>query len=143
MREAAAGRIWHAYELLRTHDELVPFADVPALHALRIESKRVRYTLEFFSEVLPASAGTLIGELTAVQDHLGLLNDAHVSANLTREWLMSNAAQLPLETRRAAGAYLTASERDVERLRRSFNRLWRHVMGRVFRRRLALAIGEI
>jgi CHAD domain-containing protein len=143
VRDAAAGRIWHAYELLRTHNELVPFADVPALHALRIESKRVRYTLEFFSEVLPASASTLIAELTAVQDHLGLLNDAHVSANLTRQWLMSNAAQLPPETRRAAGAYLTASERDVERLRRSFSRLWRHVMGRVFRRRLALAIGDI
>jgi CHAD domain-containing protein len=143
VRDAAAGRIWRAYERLRAHNELVPFADVPALHALRIESKRLRYTLEFFAEVLPPSAGSLIAELTAVQDHLGLLNDAHVSANLTREWLMSHAAQLPPDTRRAAGAYLTASERDMERLRRSFTRLWVRVMGRTFRRRLALAIGEI
>ena len=52
VRDAAAGRIWRAYERLRTHNDLVPFADVPALHALRIESKRLRYTLEFFAEVM-------------------------------------------------------------------------------------------
>ena len=52
-------------------------------------------------------------------------------------------SQLPLETRRAAGAYLNAAERDVDRLRRSFGRFWRVVMSRTFRRRLALAIGEV
>ncbi len=70
----------------------MPFADVPTLHALRIESKRLRYTLEFFSEVLPDSASTLVAELTAVQDHLGLLNDAQIAADLTRAWLMEHVS---------------------------------------------------
>jgi CHAD domain-containing protein len=143
VREAAAGRIWRAYERLRTYYEIVPYADVPTLHGLRIDAKRMRYTLEFFGEVLPASSATLVAELTAVQDHLGLMNDAQIAANLTRAWLMERAAQLPIETRRAVGAYLNAAERDVERMRRSFGRPWRTVMSRTFRRRLALAIGEV
>jgi CHAD domain-containing protein len=143
VREAAAGRIWRAYERLRAYDEIVPYADVPTLHALRIDAKRLRYTLEFFGEVLPASTATLVAELTAIQDHLGLMNDAQIAAGLTRAWLMERAAQLSVETRRACGAYLASSERDVERLRRSFGRMWRGVMSRTFRRRLALAIGEV
>jgi len=143
VREAAAGRIWRAYERLRSYDEIVPFADVPTLHALRIDAKRMRYTLEFFGEVLPTSSSSLVAELTAVQDHLGFMNDAQIAASLTRGWLMERAAQLPIETRRAAGAYLNSAERDVERLRRSFGRPWRVVMSRTFRRRLALALGEL
>jgi CHAD domain-containing protein len=143
VREAAAGRIWRAYERLRAYDDVVPYADVPTLHALRIDAKRIRYTLEFFGEVLPPSSATLVADLTAVQDHLGLMNDAHIAADLTRAWLMERAAQLPIETRRAVGAYLNSAERDVERLRRSFGRPWRAVMSRTFRRRLALAIGEV
>jgi CHAD domain-containing protein len=143
VREAAAGRIWRAYERLRAYDEVVPYSDVATLHALRIDAKRMRYTLEFFGEVLPPASATLVAELTAVQDHLGLMNDAQIAASLTRGWLMENAAQLPIETRRAAGAYLNSAERDVERLRRSFGRPWRVLMSRTFRRRLALAIGEL
>ena len=141
--DAAASRVWRAYERLHAHSAVVQFADVPALHALRIDSKRLRYTLEFFAEVMPPSAATLVTELTALQDHLGLLNDAFVTATLTRSWLLTWAAQLPVESRRAIGAYLSASERDQERLRRSFYSLWRKVMSRSFRRRLALAIGDI
>jgi CHAD domain-containing protein len=143
VREAAAGRIWRAYERLRTYDEIVPFADVPTLHELRIDCKRLRYTLEFFADVLPDAAASLVAELTEAQDHLGLMNDAHVAENLTRSWLMERAAQLPIDARRAAGAYLASSERDVERLRRSFGRQWRGLMSRTFRRRLAVAIGEV
>jgi CHAD domain-containing protein len=113
------------------------------LHALRIDAKRMRYTLEFFGEVLPQASASLVADLIAVQDHLGLMNDAHIAADLTRAWLMERAAQLPMEARRAVGAYLNSAERDVERLRRSFGRPWRVVMSRTFRRRLALAIGEV
>ena len=56
VRDVAAGRIWRAFEQLRAHETIVPFADVPALHAVRIDGKRLRYALEFFREILPASA---------------------------------------------------------------------------------------
>lgn len=143
VRDAAAGRIWRAYEQLRAHDASLPYADAAAIHQLRIDGKRARYTLEFFREVLPAATDSLIAELTAQQDHLGLLNDAQVAATMTREWLLVSAAGLPTETIRAAAVYLAASERDHARLRRSFTRLWRRVVGLSFRRRLALAVSTL
>ena len=57
VRDVAAGRIWRAYEQLRAHETIVPYADVPTLHAVRIDGKRLRYTLEFFREILPAISG--------------------------------------------------------------------------------------
>ena len=60
VRDRAAGRIWQAYETVRAHDTTLAWADVPALHALRIDGKRLRYTLEFFREVLPSSADLLV-----------------------------------------------------------------------------------
>lgn len=143
VRDAAAGRIWLAYERLRAHDAILPFADVPALHAIRIDGKRFRYTLEFFREALPATADTVIADVTKLQDHLGLLNDAQVAADLTRGWLMASASTLSAETRKSAGGYLTANEREIARLRRGFNRVWRHVAGRSFRRRLALVVSAV
>ena len=143
VRDVAAGRIWRAYERVRMHDATVPWADVQALHALRIDGKRLRYALEFFREALPDSADRLIADVTRLQDHLGELNDANIAAETTREWLLGTAAILSDEQRRAAGKYIDASGREVARLRRGFGPPWRHLVGRSFRRRLALTIGSI
>ncbi len=144
VRDTAAGRIWQAYEQVRAHEAGLPWADVPALHALRIDGKRLRYTLESFREVLPArQTEELLAVVTRMQDHLGLLNDADVAATATREWLMSAASGLAPAAREAAGAYLVAREAEMPRLRRSFPVVWRRVAGPTFRRRLALAISAL
>ena len=72
VRDTAGSRILAAYEHVRAYQTIITWADVPTLHALRIESKRLRYTLEYFSEVLPVSARRLIATVTEMQDHLGL-----------------------------------------------------------------------
>jgi CHAD domain-containing protein len=143
VRDVAAGRIWRAYEVVRAHDAAIPFADVPALHALRIDGKRLRYTLEFLREILPAAADGLIADVTRLQDHIGLLNDSQIAAETTRAWLIDAAAGLSAAEKRAAAAYLRAAERDVARLTRSFGPLWRRITGPTFRRRLAAVIGSI
>lgn len=144
VRDTAAGRIWQAYEQVRAHEAGLPWADVPALHALRIDGKRLRYTLESFREVLPArQTDELLAVVTRMQDHLGLLNDADVAATATREWLMNAASGLAPAAREAAGAYLVAREAEMPRLRRSFPVVWRRVAGPTFRRRLALAISAL
>ena len=56
VRHIAGGRIWVAYEHLRAHEAVLGWADVPALHAIRIDAKRLRYTLESFRED-PAARG--------------------------------------------------------------------------------------
>ena len=58
VRDTAGRRIWMAYERVRAHETVLGWADVPALHALRIDGKRLRYTLESFREVLPPRAWT-------------------------------------------------------------------------------------
>jgi CHAD domain-containing protein len=143
VRDVAAGRVWRAYERLRIHDSSLPQADAAALHQVRIDGKRLRYTIEFFREVLPPAVDSLVAELTAQQDHLGLFNDAQVAVSMTRDWLQAAGDSVPAETRRAASAYVAASERDQLRVRRSFTRLWRRVVGRTFRRRLAVAVSEL
>jgi CHAD domain-containing protein len=143
VRDTAGSRMLASYEHVRAYDTLITWADVKALHALRIECKRLRYALEGFSEVMPVSSRQLIGTVTAVQDHLGLLNDADVAATAVRAWLNLNAPHLPAASREAVGIYLGSREADVERLRRGFRPLWRRITGPSFRRTLGGAITHI
>jgi CHAD domain-containing protein len=143
VRDVAASRIWRAYEQLRAHDAAVPFADVPQLHALRVDGKRFRYTLEFLREILPESVDRIVAEVTKLQDHIGELNDAQIAAETTRAWLIEAAAGLSAPQKRAAAAYLGSAERDVARLTRTFPPLWRRFTGPAFRRRLALVVSSI
>jgi triphosphatase len=143
VRDTAGSRILQAYERVRAYQTIITWADVGTLHALRIEGKRLRYTLEYFSEVLPVNARQLIVGVTQMQDHLGLLNDADVAARVTRDWLNLNAPLLPARSREAVGLYLDSREAEVEQLRRSFRPLWRRITGRGFRRALGVAITHI
>jgi CHAD domain-containing protein len=143
VRDTAGSRILIAYEHVRAYETIITWADVPTLHALRIEGKRLRYTMEYFSEVLPVTSRSLIAQIAEMQDHLGLMNDADVAATATREWLNINAPHLPATSREAVGLYLDSREADVERLRRSFRPLWRRITGRAFRKALGVAITQI
>ncbi|HSM33253.1 MAG TPA: CHAD domain-containing protein [Anaerolineae bacterium] len=143
VRDTAGSRILQAYERVRAYQTIITWADVGTLHALRIEGKRLRYTLEYFSEVLPVNARQLIVGVTQMQDHLGLLNDADVAARVTRDWLNLNAPLLPARSREAVGLYLDSREAEMEQLRRSFRPLWRRITGRGFRRALGVAITHI
>lgn len=143
VRDTAGSRILAAYEHVRAYQTIITWADVPTLHALRIEAKRLRYTLEYFSEVLPVASRKLIATVTEMQDHLGLMNDADVAATAIREWLNLNAPTLPAASREAIGLYLDSREADVERLRRSFRPLWRRITGQAFRRALGPAVTQI
>jgi CHAD domain-containing protein len=60
-------------------DAILYNASYSQLHALRIEFKKFRYTLEFFKEVLGSESGGIINQIKDIQDHLGELNDAQVA----------------------------------------------------------------
>lgn len=144
VRECAGGRIWQAYEHVRAHDATLVWADTVGLHALRIDGKRLRYTLEFFREALPlAQTDRLIASVTALQDHLGELNDADVAARTAREFLVTQGSRLPEASREAIGHFLNSREADVARLRDTLLPVWRRVSGITFRRSLASAIASL
>jgi CHAD domain-containing protein len=143
VRETAPSRVWTAYERVRAHEAGIAWADVVALHALRIEVKRLRYTLEGFREVLGPETAWLIARLTALQDHLGALNDADVAAAKTRAFLLSRAPQLPTESREAIGRYLQLREREIARQRATIGPTWRPIVSPTFRRALGRAVSAL
>jgi CHAD domain-containing protein len=143
VRDTAGSRILAAYEHVRAYETVMAWADLTTLHELRIAGKRLRYTIEYFAEVLPISSRALIATVTDVQDHLGLMNDAHVAAMITRDWLNAHAHELSAASRDAIGLYLERREEDAERARRTFRPLWRRITGRAFRRTLGAVVTQV
>lgn len=84
------------------------------LHALRIDCKKLRYLIEFFSSLFPAKkVERLVGQLKRLQDNLGDFNDLAVQ----QDYLLNIAGDLPLNDERSRRT-LVATGRLVETLAR-------------------------
>jgi CHAD domain-containing protein len=94
VRDTAPSHIWAAYEQVRAYEPVLRWADVETLHELRIAGKWLRYTLEFVREALEPEVTPLLARVTALQDHLGLMNDADVAASMARTFLVEHAGEL-------------------------------------------------
>lgn len=143
VRETAPSRIWAAYEHVRSYEPILRWADVPTLHELRIAGKWLRYSLEFVQEPLGDGAAPLIARVTALQDHLGLMNDASVAAAMARTFLVEHAGDLSATENAAIGRYLVDREREVARLRRTIGPAWRRVAGLGYRRALGRVVAGL
>ncbi|HEC21744.1 MAG TPA: CHAD domain-containing protein [Chloroflexi bacterium] len=142
--------IYTRYEAVRAYEPLLQDAPIATLHALRIDAKRLRYTLEFFREVLGEEAGEVIKAVVGLQDHLGALHDADVACSLLQRYMK----KLLKQTRRQAGsarlsdlggivAYLESREQEMEHLSATFPEAWERVVAPETRRRLALAVSVL
>jgi len=143
IRDTTASRVWAAYEQVRGHEPVLRWADIETLHDLRIAGKWLRYTLEFVREPLGEASAPLIARVTAMQDHLGLMNDADVAASMTRTLLVEQAGALTTSESAAIGRYLVNRERELARLHRSVGPSWRGVAGIGFRRALGRVVAGI
>jgi len=143
VRDTAASRVWLAYEQVRAYEAVLRWADIETVHQLRIAAKWLRYTLEFFREVLGPDVEVVIPRVVALQDHLGWLHDADVTIALTRQFLVANAGALSREETQAIGAYLALKERELARLRRTMGVPWRAVSGTPFRRLLGRTVAAL
>jgi CHAD domain-containing protein len=143
VRDTAASRILAAYEGVRAYEPVLRWADVETLHELRIAGKWLRYTMEFVREALGRDEALLIARVTALQDHLGALNDANVTAHMARSFLVENAGSLSTLESAAIARYLVSREREVARLRRTVGGAWRGVAGVSFRRALGRTIAGL
>ena len=143
IRDTTPSRVWTAYEQVRSYESVLRWADVETLHELRIAGKWLRYSLEFVREALGDDSAPLIARVTALQDHLGLMNDADVAASMARTYLVEHAGDLSATESGAIGRYLVSREREVARLRRSVGPAWRGVAGIGFRRALGRVVARI
>lgn len=85
--------IWRQYGALRACEPRVEIASLEELHAMRIDAKRLRYTLEFFADAFGEKPVTLIEPLVALQDHLGNLQDAVVAGEALTDFITTAAAR--------------------------------------------------
>jgi len=143
VRDTAPSRMWAAYEQVRAYEPVLRWADVETLHELRIAGKWLRYTLEFVREAIEPEVTVLLARVTALQDHLGLMNDADVAASLARTFLVEHAGDLSSVESMAIGRYLISREREVARLRRTIAVPWRGVAGIGFRRGLGRVVSHL
>jgi CHAD domain-containing protein len=143
VRDTAPSRIWSAYEQVRSYETVLRWADVETLHDLRIAAKWLRYTLEFVRETLGPDADPLIERVTALQDHLGWMHDADVSAAMARRFLTERSGTVSPGEAAAIGRYLLSREREVARLQRTVGPAYRGVVAVSFRRQLGRAVAAI
>ena len=143
VRERAGSQIWAAYERVRAFERVVDGAAPETLHRLRIEAKRLRYSIEFVREALAPEATDAIARVIALQDHLGQLNDADVAAAMTREFLAEDGESLTPAQSAEVAEYLAEQERLVVELSASVGPAWAAVSSLAFRRRLARVLAEL
>ena len=126
VRHVAPRLIYGRWAAVQAFSTLLDGASVAVLHALRIECKRLRYTLEFFREVLGPEVGDVIAEVVQLQDHLGDLNDADVANAMLSDFLFAAPATAPAERVIAPGvvAYLAVTQRELQVLIESFPPTW-------------------
>jgi len=131
------------------YEAILPTATIPQLHALRIEFKRLRYAIEFFTEILGPQAKMVIDELKQIQDHLGALHDADVAcfnlSTVITNW-ENQHNQIPIAHRPEPGAviaYLAHCSNERHRLLSSFQKAWENYHRPEVRQNLALAIAVL
>jgi CHAD domain-containing protein len=105
---------------------------VADFHRLRIRCKRLRYSLEFASEVYEGRTTRYVRRLTAVQDELGLMQDAEV-ASLRLAELATGDTPLPAATVFVMGGVAERHRRDVNRHLRQLPKHASRVGGRPWR----------
>jgi CHAD domain-containing protein len=143
IRDTAPARIWAAHGDVRAFADVLRWADLETLHELRIAGKWLRYSLEFVREALGPAVEPLIERVVALQDHLGLMNDAHVSAGIARAFLVDHGSHISADEIAAIGRYLVDQEREAARLRRTAGRPFRAVAGPAFRHALGRLVAGL
>jgi CHAD domain-containing protein len=130
VRDLAGSTLWRHYEALRAHASDGLPAEEEALHAMRIEGKRLRYALELFADTLGTRVDEAVKPLISFQDQLGGLNDLAVARTLLAPHL-AEASVGP-----AGAAYLALRERAGAQLRAELPGRWEKLNSGTYRRRL-------
>lgn len=131
-----------------------PYISVERLHRLRIATKGLRYTLEFFENVLGKEIESLIKDFKALQDHLGDLHDSVVAAEMlgtylkTGSWRLSGSEKESDEKKVPENpggieAYLAYREGELLTLLDTFPEAWEKVRTGEFRKKIESAVRSL
>lgn len=124
---------------VRAYEGWVEGDDVPLrrYHRLRIEVKRLRYALEFLSDAAGPEAEPLIASLKAVQDYLGEMREAWMTADrLERGFTPRKLADSRSPGHPGIAAYLASRQGRCQELRTGFPEIWSTIDNREVHRRI-------
>jgi CHAD domain-containing protein len=146
VRDSVPALVYSRYAAVRAYESIISIATIDQLHALRIEFKKFRYTLEYFKEVLGKNISNAINEIKDMQDHLGELHDADVACGLVgkflTEWERSQLT-VPVSQRQSTEpmvTYLAYLHSERYRLVQTFPARWMKFNQPEFRHIIAEAI---
>jgi CHAD domain-containing protein len=134
VRHLLPGLIDERLAAVLAYDDVLDEADDATLHNLRIEFKRLRYTVSLFESLLGSQIAAFIGELKAVQDCLGALNDV-ATARARLEDLLEDEAYADV-----LNGYLAHLETKQTGLNAGFAELWKHFNTRQVQQKLSGAV---
>lgn len=149
VRDLAPIMIYERLAAVRAFERVLGNATIEELHALRLQLKKLRYTVEFFRDVLGPESREVIRDIKILQDHLGDLNDADVACQAVNGFiskLEKEQIALPIHERanpETIFTYLAAKYDERHRLVATFQDPWQTIMGKAFSENLAKAISVI
>jgi triphosphatase len=116
--------------LRKLGDAITPASPAAAYHELRIEAKKVRYALEFVGPIYGKPATGFAARLTALQDLLGLHQDAEIAIDMIVEMAKNSSRRLGPETLLALGGVSERYRVHAIELRAGFPKLYRAIRGK-------------
>ncbi len=132
--------IYERYMAMRMYETFLDSATLDALHMLRIEGKQLRYSLEFFSEVLGSDVQAAIEAVKALQDHLGDLQDARVASDKLQDYIQSADDR---EDVTPVLQYMAAREDEKNKLLNGVPTAWKAFTAAKTRRAVALSVAAL
>ncbi len=147
LRHVVPRLVMERYEQVRAYEPILATAPITTYHQLRVDFKRLRYALEFFQKLLGPEAPGTIKQVTALQDLLGALQDAHVAEGLIRTFLDEQRGKrkkaLPPAALAGVERYWDVQRTTQAELLAQFPAPWAGILGPDFRRSLALALAAL
>ncbi|MCZ2112107.1 MAG: CHAD domain-containing protein [Dehalococcoidia bacterium] len=139
----APGLVEKRYRRVRKlGDAINPGSPPEHYHALRIDAKKLRYAIEFVGPIYGKPATDFSARVTAMQDVLGLHQDAYVAMDQLEDMAHASARRLGPAALLVMGAIAERYRIQAEDLRKQFPRVYRPIAGAEWRRLRRLMDGR-
>lgn len=119
-------------------DAITPASPAYEYHTLRIDAKKLRYALEFFGPLYGKQSLDFSSRVTALQDVLGLHQDAEVAVDMLRDLAESDGRRLGPSTLMAMGAISERYRQHGAELRGQFPAVYGPLKGKEWKALRAL-----
>ena len=119
--------------LRKAADQIEGDSPAAEYHRVRIRGKRLRYALEFLADLYPGRTRPLTKRVVALQDILGLHQDAEVAIERLRRLAGEHGAELHPEAIFAMGEIAERYRRNAAELRARFPEAYGRVTGKTWK----------